>query len=103
MIGKKVKCYLQRKTRTDDDMGGWTETWEDIKTLKSKMSVSKGNENITYNKETVISTHTLMCNYFSNITEKDRIKIGSNYYDIKFIDNVEQLGVYLKVYVELRV
>jgi len=106
MIGKKITCYLQRKTsptKTADAMGGWTESWEDIKTFRSKMSVSKGNENIMYNKETVISTHTLTCDYFSGMTEKDRIRIGTDYYDIKFIDNIEQLSIGLKVYVELRV
>lgn len=103
MIGKKVTCYLQRKTKTADDMGGWTEVWRDIKTFKSKMSVSKSAENIIYNKETVISTHMLTCDYFLDIAEKDRIRIGNNYYDIKYIENIEQISVFLKVYIELRV
>ena len=101
MIGKKITCYLQRKTKTTDAMGGWSEEWRDIKTFKSKMTVNKSSENILYNKATVISTHTLTCNYFSDITEKDRIRISSNYYDIKYLENIEQLGTFLKIYVEL--
>jgi len=103
MIGKKISAYLQRKTTTADGVGGWTESWEDIKKLKATFHIHRttNGEERKYNKITVVSDTYLLCDYYA-ITEKDRIRIGEKYYDIINVENINMLNKYLKIYIQLR-
>lgn len=82
---------FQRGTETDDGAGDYSTTWAAITDAPTRGAVKSmsGGERYAAQRVDATSTHKLTVRYFADITEKDRVQIGSRFYNITFIDNVE--------------
>ena len=81
----------QTLTRTSDSMGGWTEAWADSTDFKGRLSIMPVAERMASDKITVYASHRLYCNNLT-ITEEDRIKLSTRFFEIKGIRNPSNLG-----------
>ena len=102
MIGPKTSLILQQLTLKSDGMGGFTETFASIRHIKGALKSVRGNESLSGDTRTLISTHKFYCNFQKGIeiTEKD-ILIGKNKkFHINFIDNVGGLDKKLEIWME---
>ena len=102
MIGKKFDFYLESRTHTQDAMGGETITLEVVHRFKGHISSIRGRENLAYDKETLKATKVIYCDYFTPIDEDYQIRYGSIILDIKYVEDVDDLGLHYKIYVEER-
>lgn len=93
MIGTKTEMELRRKTKTKDNMGGGTLTWEGIRVLKGVMtplSSLKEREFKVNDKLTVIATHYFFISYpiGLTITEKDILILENKTYEIIYVEDI---------------
>ena len=87
---------IQSKTLTSDDMGGFTEAWNDGATFEGRLSiVVMGDrfsaEKIENDKVTVFISHKIYCKADVVIDEEDRVKLGTRYFDIKMVKKPSNL------------
>lgn len=98
VVGNKIKAYVQKKVREVDSMGGWVEFFEDIDIIFGHLSVTDGDSEPLYNKDTVVSTHIFRCDYHKHINEENRIRIGNRYYDILYVEDVDFMHIQTKIF-----
>ena len=86
MIGKKVTLELRRETETSDGMGGWTTTVEGKRYIKGVLSTIKGDERLSADKKTVISSHYFYIDFpiGVTITAEDIFRYGTRKFKIIF-------------------
>ena len=103
MIGRKRTFYLETKTLTQDAIGSATEVRENVRKFKGHISSVRGSEGILYDRETLVATKCIYCDYFTPIDEQNyQIRYGATIFDIKYVENVDELNKNLKIYVEER-
>ena len=90
MRGPKNKLMLQRKTSTADNAGGHTEVWADVVSVKGVLCTIDGDERLSADKLTVISSHHFYIDYLHSetITAKDRFTLGTRIFEIIYPNNV---------------
>lgn len=99
MISKALfKNTFTRQTLalTSDGMGGFTEAWTDGATFRGRLSALPIAERMAADKITVYATHRLYCNNLT-IVQKDRIKLGTRYFEIKGIRNPSNISAHLEL------
>lgn len=84
MIGKKVTLELRRETETSDGMGGWTTTVEGKRYIRGVLSTIKGDERLSADKLTVISSHYFYIDFpiGLTITAEDIFRYGTRKFKI---------------------
>lgn len=90
---------FQRKTRTSDGAGGWTETWAAISgapTWAHVRQLSAGEQFVSQRTEGR-STHMIVVRYFSDLTEVDRAVIRGREYNLDPPNNVELRDRWLEI------
>ena len=103
MMGKKFDFFLESRTHTQDAMGGETIVLEVVHKFKGHISSIRGREGITYDKETLKATKVIYCDYFTPIDEKNyQIRYGAIIFDIKYVEDVDDLHKEYKIYMEER-
>ena len=102
MIGKKHYFYLESITDGQDTDGYATKTRQVVRKFRGHLSSIMGREGITYNKETLKATKCIYCDYFTPIDESYQIRFGSIIFDIKYVENIDELSKAMKIYVEER-
>lgn len=103
MRGPKTELTLQSVSKSADAVGGYTESWSDDGTIKGVLTNTSGYEQIVgAGKERVYSTHKFFCDYPPSLTVAvgKRFKLGSRYFDIKFVLNPANTNRLLVVYLE---
>jgi SPP1 family predicted phage head-tail adaptor len=86
--GPKTTLTLERKTKTRDTAGGYTETWTEVKTIKGVLCNVSGDERLSADKLQVLSTHNFYLDYQSGITEEDKFTLGARTFKINYINNI---------------
>jgi SPP1 family predicted phage head-tail adaptor len=88
--GPKTSLTLERKTKTRDAAGGYTETWADVAEYKGVLCTLSGNEILKYYKMTVEATHNFYLDFIhgETITEQDRFYDGTRTFEILFVNNI---------------
>jgi len=101
----KEPVQFERKTRTSDGAGGFTETWAAISGAPTRCSVKamSGSERWASQRVEATSTHKITIRYTSDLTEVDRAVIRGRIYNIRFIDNLDFADKWLEVRVNLGV
>ncbi len=89
---------LQTLTETADDMGGVTLTWADNGQFRARISPLTSQERLMQDKNTNTTTHKIYCDNMA-VTAKDRIKWGSNYFEITGIVNPSEMYHHLEIHV----
>jgi SPP1 family predicted phage head-tail adaptor len=86
MIGKKVTLELRRETTTSDGMGGWTTTVECKRYIKGVLSTIRGDERLSADKLTVISSHYFYIDFpiGLTVTAEDIFRYGTRKFKIIF-------------------
>lgn len=104
-IGGNTTAVIQTKTTTKNAIGERTSTWTDTQTLTGFLDMMSGDSNReTYNAKVTESTHVFVCDYvqFTNgVNAEDcRLVIGSDKYDITYIDNPMNLNYQLEIFLK---
>ena len=100
MIGAKTTMELRRWTKTSDGMGGYTEAWAGLRKIKGTLSTIRGDERLSSDKLTVISSHNFFIDFpiGETITAKDIFIKGTTEYKIIYINNIGNMqGKKLKI------
>jgi len=107
MIGPKVTVVLQKRVETSDGMGGVTIAYQDLVEFKAVLVPLSGQEKVSYDKQTVFATHRLLFDYkapgkknISEVKEKNRIRYGTRYFDIKLVKNVGEANRHFELDLE---
>lgn len=96
---------FERKTRTPDGSGGWTETWAAITDAPSRCMVKpmSGRERWASQRIEATASHTVVTRYSDLITEADRAVIRGREYNIRFINNMDFDDTWLEIACEVGV
>lgn len=79
---------IQQVTETRDSYGGVTDTWSNYAaSVPAAVKTKSGNENFLAQHVVTESTHIVDLRYRSGVTTKMRVKWGTRYLDIIFIDD----------------
>lgn len=88
---------VKRITKTKDDYGSWTETFELIHdNLKCRINWTKGEEHIMFGKETHIVDAKIYCNVV-DIKVTDRVTYKEKDYEVIDVQNPDEVNKYLIV------
>ena len=81
---------MRRETTVSDGIGGWTTTVEGKRYIKGVLSTTTGDERLSADKLTVISSHYFYIDFpiGVTITEADIFIKGTTEYKIIYINNV---------------
>ena len=81
---------MRRETTVSDGIGGWTTTVEGKRYIKGVLSTITGDERLSADKLTVISSHYFYIDFpiGVTITEADIFIKGTTEYKIIYINNV---------------
>lgn len=101
----RTPVTFQRKTRTGDGAGGFTEAWATIAGAPKRAQVKamSGSERWQSQRTEAVSTHKIVVRYFAGLTEVDRVVIDGRAYNIRFIDNVEFRNRWMQITAEVGV
>jgi SPP1 family predicted phage head-tail adaptor len=94
---------FQRVTNTADSYGARVQTWAAITGAPTRAMVRpmSGGERYASARTEATSTHKIVCRYFADLTEKDRVLIRGRAYNIRFIANVDFDDQWLEISAEL--
>ena len=95
----RTPCQFQRKTRTPDGSGGWSEAWTNIAGAATRCSFKalSGGERFQAQRAEATTRNRIVVRYFSDLTEVDRVVIAGRRYNITFINNVELRNRWLEI------
>lgn len=94
-----VTVEFQSLQRVSNGSGGFDESFVPIAGTPTQayfMAVS-GNELLGPDGFMANTQDQLVLPYFAGLTEKDRIQIGARFYNIRFIDNLENRNTWLRL------
>lgn len=87
----------QSRTISDDGTGGPIESWADGVSFLGRLSSMPVNERMSADKVTVYATHKLFCDGTVVLVEKQRLKLGARYFEIRGIVNPSNISHHLEV------
>ena len=91
----KHRISIQQKIQTSDDMGGYTETWEDLYSVWAAIWPLSGKEYLASGRKEGEVTHRIRIRYRDGILPSHRVKYGSRIFDIRVGLNHEEQNKYL--------
>jgi len=94
---------FERVTNTADGYGARLQSWRAIIGAPTRAMVKpmSGGERYASGRTEATSTHKIVCRYFADLTEKDRVLIRGRAYNIRFIANVDFDDQWLEISAEL--
>ena len=81
------RIIIQSKTRTSDGLGGYSETWSDLKTLWAEIKPISNTSNFETSQIEEKIIYTITIRYYSPLTTQCRIKYGNRVFNIVCIKN----------------
>ena len=88
--------------QTDNEIGGFVETQEELFKVKGFLDLLTGNEKTTNNAFMEESTHILLMNYRTGIKAKENWLVDEigNRYDIMLVDDPMNFHRHLEIYLK---
>jgi len=88
IIGPRKRFILIERTEGEETAEGQEITWTETDEFGGVFNSLRGREGISYDKTGVIADHRIHTEY-SNITEKDRIKLKGTdrIFDVSYVDD----------------
>lgn len=77
--------YVQRLTRTSDNAGGWTETWQTAATTKGRIAPNQGGETARGGAVRADNEYIITLPHDVDLRQDDRLQINGAQYEIKTI------------------
>ena len=87
-------------TRTSDGMGGWTESWATLATVRAAIWPKRMVEQVERDKRTATVTHQVRVRYMEGIDEECRVKCGARVFEVVSVINHEERNKYLDLMCE---
>lgn len=82
----------QTVTRTNDNVGGYTEAWANGTAFKGRLSILSASEGMSADKVTVYATHKLYCDASVSLAEADRVTFGSRTFEVRTVQQPSALS-----------
>ena len=92
-----VKVLVQRYKQVDDGAGGKEYKWDDHITIEGTLNQLDGDEILASDKLGILSTHIFIIFEMVDVTEQDRFIINGMIYDVKNVDNPNNLNRQLEI------
>lgn len=95
----RTAVAFERKTRTSDGAGGYTEAWAAISATPTRAMVKavSGGERWASQRVEASATHRVVTRYFSGLLESDSVIIDGRRHNIRFINNVDFADRWLEI------
>ncbi|MGJ9384257.1 phage head closure protein [Salipaludibacillus sp. CF4.18] len=93
-------AITQKYTSTSDGMGGETHEWDDYLMLEGTLDQLSGDEVIASEKVGTLSTHVFIYFGVEDIQKEHRMLIEGEFYNIKNVDNPNNLDKQLEILLE---
>jgi len=95
----RTPVTFQRKTRTSDGAGGFTEAWAAITgaPTRAQVKAKSGSERWLSERTEASAQFTVTVRYFAGLLESDRIVSAGKAHNVRFINNVEQRNRWLVI------
>lgn len=90
---------FQRKSRTANGSGGFTETWAALSgaPVRAHVKAVSGTERFASDRVEASTRYRAVVRYFTGHSEEDRILFRGRYFNIRFINNVEFKDRWLEI------
>lgn len=85
---------IQAKVSTTDGEGSFSENWQDVKTVSAAVLPMKATQQFQYKSINVDATHLVKIRGEIAVTEQNRIKWGTRYFEILTIEDIQERGVF---------
>lgn len=88
-IGPKVTMILEKYTETLTSTRSPSHVWRPLRKLRGTLQTVRGDTGVMLDRRGVTAEYEFMIDTTPglNITEKDRIRFGTRYFEIKLIEN----------------
>lgn len=86
----RTPVTFQRKTRTADGAGGFTETWATLRNARAHVVALSGFERLTADRVNAETKERIVCRYFAGLLPEDRVVIEGKAHNITFINDMER-------------
>lgn len=97
------QIQLQKPTNTVDAGGGITESYTTLVNLFAMIEPKRGNESLRQGQVKEQTTHLFTIRYRKDIGTNFRILFNDDFYNIKYIKNIDHRNRYLELECELGV
>ncbi|MBN1604619.1 MAG: phage head closure protein [Chitinispirillaceae bacterium] len=94
---RKHLVYIQTKTSASDGRGGFTETWNEIGPVWASVDPIRAVKLQEYRSANVNATHLINISAKASITEHNRIRFGTRYFEIQTIENLQERDIDLVI------
>lgn len=91
---------IQSMTSTSDGMGGWTEEWATLSTVRAAIWPKRMVEQVEGEKRTANITHQVRVRYLDGIDEVCRVVFGGRIFEVISVINPEERNKYLDLMCE---
>jgi SPP1 family predicted phage head-tail adaptor len=83
---------FERKTRTPNGSGGFTDTWSTLvgSATRAQVKALSGFERLQADRVNASTRERIMCRYFAGLRPDDRVIIEGRAYNITFVNDVER-------------
>ncbi len=86
----RQRVTIQQKSVARDTYGGETVTWADVTTVWAAVEPIAGREYFSAQQLQADVNHRIRIRYYSGVTTTMRVKLGTRYFDILSILNLEE-------------
>lgn len=95
----RTPCEFQRKSLTSDGAGGFSEAWAPLagSATMCHFRALSGSERWAAQRVEAVTRNRLICRYFEDLREADRVVIRGRAYNITFINLVELRDFWLEL------
>lgn len=91
---------IQRYTTINDGMGGTRNEWRDYMEIEGTLDKLTGDEVLASDRLGVLSSHIFITFEIEDVTTADRAVIDNEIYDIKDVDNPNNMDRQLEISLE---
>ena len=96
----REQITIQSLGTTRDTGGGISSNYSDSQTIQASIKPLNGKEVYKQGKLQDNVTHEIMIRFNSSVTAKNRIKLGSRFFNIRSVINVDERSRYMKILAE---
>lgn len=91
---------IQRNTKTSDGAGGWTDDWNAVATVDAGIIAIGGSESWQFGRIEDETRFKVVMEYRADLKTSDALVFDGRFHNIRFVDNVQERGIWLSVDVD---
>jgi len=95
-----IDVSIQRKSEGTNSYTSRGTTWTTtIASIKAAKMSTRGEDKIIADKNSLESDYVLYCEV-ADIKDKDRVLLNGIYYQVEYVNNVDELDKFLKIFIK---